>query len=428
MNDVDFLGIIDEIKDLKQIKLDKQTKMIKQYETLSKSDKFIDIVMLQFAKEIEEKFRGVEFRVISRIKSNESFNNKLYNLLNSAKNKEEVKKINIYDIIGLTVVIEEVPEFLNTKDEDFNNQINEAILRRDETRNIIEKNKVERLAYKKRLDEIKNKLEKNNKVIENTREKFKNLSSQNLEEVDFLKEVLEHLESINEDYNTQIKNNNRHEENLSKSLIRATEREIRENNSCSHIFAKYLVQNFSSLENLSKLNLKSMPGRLKNKREFNGYKATHDTFTSTLDIDGKKIEINFELQGKSLGAYREADKGLASMYYRGRNIENESMIPKNKKIPNILNVSNEEERIKLLKELEYKLPKFRIYLSKYDEQKENKKTGYIHKFSQKENFIVYYSNELLGNKKLRIEPKKEEFDKTIKDEIFKEDESYNFEI
>ena len=429
MKDINFLGIIDEIKDSNQIKLDKQTELMEKYENLSKSDRFIDIVMLQFAKEIEEKFRGVNFRIISRIKSKESFNNKLYNLLTSAKNEEEIKKIDIFDIIGISVVIEDVPEYLNTKDEDFNNQINEAIARRDETRSILEKNKVESIAYKKRLDEINKNLEKNNKVIEETKERLEKLSSENIEELDFLKDIIDHLENINEDYNIQIENNNRYEENVNKSLIRATEREVRENNACSNTLAKYIVQNFASLENLNKFNLKSVKGRFKNKREFNGYKATHDTFISTLDIEDKKIEITFELQGKSLGAYREADKGLASMYYRGRNIENESMIPKNKKMPNILNVSSEEERVKLLNELEYKLPKFRIYSPKHVKQKnDNKLSGCIHKFSQKENFIVYYSNELLGNKRLNIEPKKQEFDKTINDEIFKEDESYNFEI
>ena len=429
MNDVDFLGIIDEIKDLKQIKLDKQTKMIKQYETLSKSDKFIDIVMLQFAKEIEEKFRGVEFRVISRIKSNESFNNKLYNLLNSAKNKEEVKKINIYDIIGLTVVIEEVPEFLNTKDEDFNNQINDAISRRDETRNIIEINKSEIEMYKKRLDEIENKLEKNNKFIINTKDRLEKISAENIEDIDYLKSVIEHLEVINEDYNAETENNKRYGDNINKSLIRATEREIRENNACSHILSKYIVQNFTKFENLSKFNLKSVEGRLRNKREFNGYKATHDTFVSTLNIDGKIIEIPFELQGKSLGAYREADKGIAAMYYRGGNIESGSAIPKNKKLPDILKISNEEERLKLIKELEYKLPSFRIYYPKsINKENQNTITGGIHKFSQRENFIVYYGNELMGNKKLKIEPKKEEFAKVVTDDIFKENDNYDFEI
>ena len=425
MNNTNFLGLIGEIKDLKQLKLDKKIELLKSYEEFSKSEKIMDIIMIQLGKEIEEKFPKVKFRIISRIKAKESFSNKVSNLLIKAKNEEEISKINIYDTIGLSVIIEEVLEYLNTSDDEFNNHINEIITRRSDTQSIIDMTKKEIIACTKRMEESLAILKENELLQKENNEILNSLTDENHLIKEYFLKISKYLKTVELNYKARVENIIRDEKNRNTVFKRATQRQIRENDEISHILSNYIVKNFCNFENLNMFNLNEIEGKYKNKRKYNGYKATHNSFISNLKLDNQTFNIPFEVQGKSIRAFREADKGIQALYH----ICGNGIIPKDKKMPNLLQIVSNDEKEKFLEELEVKLPKFRIYISKKSFKNDlEKKVNSIYKLSQRENFLLYYGNELLGNEILNIEARKDDFDIVVSNEIFKDNDNYNFEI
>ena len=80
---VDFSSTIGKITNIEKAKNKKRNEMKKMYNSLVNNQEMLDILMLQLGKNIEKKFPGLEFRLISRIKTEKSFYNKLENDLSN---------------------------------------------------------------------------------------------------------------------------------------------------------------------------------------------------------------------------------------------------------------------------------------------------------------------------------------------------------
>ena len=93
-----------------EAKMKKKKQMQRLYRSLTENEENLDMLILQLGKEIERLFPDLKFRLISRIKSEKSFNDKIDNALNKCKDVKQINNIKIYDIIGLNVIVEDVPE------------------------------------------------------------------------------------------------------------------------------------------------------------------------------------------------------------------------------------------------------------------------------------------------------------------------------
>ena len=62
---VDFSSTIGKITNIEKAKNKKRNEMKKMYNSLVNNQEMLDILMLQLGKNIEKKFPGLEFRLIS---------------------------------------------------------------------------------------------------------------------------------------------------------------------------------------------------------------------------------------------------------------------------------------------------------------------------------------------------------------------------
>ena len=102
---LDFGKTKDKISIIENAKDEKRTQMRNLYSSLTKNQEFLDLLMIQIGKDIEEKFPGVKFRLISRIKTENSFSDKLENDLVGLVDKKRIEEVKIYDVIALSIII-----------------------------------------------------------------------------------------------------------------------------------------------------------------------------------------------------------------------------------------------------------------------------------------------------------------------------------
>ena len=78
-----------------------------QYSKLNSDEsmKYVEQVMLFIGEEIERKYPGVTFFLKARVKSEESYNEKI----KRAAKKKSLKEQQIYDGIGFCLIIEHIP-------------------------------------------------------------------------------------------------------------------------------------------------------------------------------------------------------------------------------------------------------------------------------------------------------------------------------
>lgn len=424
-----------EIKAIEDAKNNKRKELKELYDNLTNNEEFLDIIMLQIGKDIEEKFPGVKFRIIARIKSPESFYAKRENDLLGLTDKKEIDKVYIYDIIALSIIIEEVPDTIKANDEKFDSHMSELIEIRNETKGNIIKYENEIKEYEKRIleDEVvckqhKEQLTKNNKVVNDI--KIKLSKKPNDEE---LKEMHSYLEDIQSYIYTNISDLEKRIENIKKDIIeknnttikRTKDRYSRENNDCNQALADYIVKNLEKFDNMKVLKINPIPKRLKNKENYDGYKATHNCFEIEYYLEnGKKIKYIIEIQGKSIDAFYIADRGKAAIYHINPT-EQPGKIVKQKKLPDILSINTEEKKKEFIREFDRKVPRFRIYvpslISGAEKEEliskgENVNRGKVYKLGKRENFMVYYWNQLVGNEAIGIDKHEEELKKIATDE------------
>lgn len=132
------VDIKNKIEGIQKAKNSKREEMKKRYEELTENEENLDMLMMQLGKEIERIFPNLRFVLLGRIKSPQSFEDKLENALNKCQDAKSVKEIQIYDIIGLNVIVEDVPNDLildnfkksESYDKDFESNISDYILRK----------------------------------------------------------------------------------------------------------------------------------------------------------------------------------------------------------------------------------------------------------------------------------------------------------
>jgi len=398
----------------------KRDQVYKLYENLSsKGEEFLDILMLQIGKDIEEKFPGVKFRLISRIKTQESLSDKLENDLEKADTQKEIKDIKIYDIIALSVVVEYVPSNIMTNDDSFNKCISTFFQKRTSAKNT-------KKDYQKQINEHKQKIEQL-KRFKIEKEKFKETIDKKIAEfseiqqnpLDIIDTLLQNSGQMQNEINffdEQIKLMNNNISSFENSICE-TEKIINESsNECNHILADYLIRNLGKFDNVKSLGITEVPKRFKTKNNYDGYRAAHNCYEVSLkekDDKGKEEDFYFvcEIQGKSIDAYYDADRGKAAKYHINPKQES-GKIAKGKRLPDILNANTEAEKEEVKNKIIRRVPRFRIY--RHNNSDINSEPN-VYKMSLKESFILYYYNQLFGNEKLAIPPKEKEYlDKLIK--------------
>lgn len=426
MGSFDFTQARDKLAVIEDAKSDKRQEIKNRYNSLIKHEEILDFLMLQIGKDIEQKFPGVEFRLISRIKTEASLSDKLENDLATLKDKKKIDEVDIYDIIALSIIIENVPDDIKTSDESFNDHMADLIQMRNETKGNIRMHEKQIEGYQKRIDILKAR-EKEKKEHKKENDEMIKLMSQDGENkngiVDYLERIGESLQSAVIEIGGQIKGLGEDIESMKLTLQRTNDRYEKENNECNHSLADFIVKNLAKFEDLKSLGIAEIPKRFKQKENYDGYRATHNCFemnvkTQNENGDEEEIKYKFELQGKSIDAFYIADRGKAAKYHTNQK-EEPGKIVKRKRLPNILNAKTKKEKDDLKTEVEKTVPQYRIY------RHVKNKVGVdsiqnvpdVYKLSQKECFVIYYSNQLFGNKTLEIKPNEDVLDDVIKTNI-----------
>ncbi len=432
---VDFSSTIGKITNIEKAKNKKRNEMKKMYNSLVNNQEMLDILMLQLGKNIEKKFPGLEFRLISRIKTEKSFYNKLENDLSNLSEITDIENLCIYDIMALSVIVEKVPNIVKSAytkndasyDENFDKKISDLIDARNATKismekcdNLIkekneeitkkEKNKTSKIEQKNINDDI---IEKASSEL---KEYLKKISFGYKHDIDELQKDITKIKSEIHELNC-INNNN--ENILSK-----------QEDECNRIVANFIVEKMSTFENIKALDMKDIPNRLKSKEKYNGYRALHNSFEMVKkeqDENGKQIDFRFmcEVQGKSLDAFYIADRGIAAQYHIKPETESQKN-SKNKDLPDIMNINTEKEKKQFREYVKKNVPVYRMY--RHTKFNKGVPVGEpeIYKLSTKEGFMLYYYNQLLGNEILGIKPDLNKTKHYLKSETIQEGDSKRY--
>ncbi len=406
---IDVGKIREELKVEDEIKRNVKQRVLESYKNIKNLEEIVDILMIQIAKDVKQTFPGVNFRLFSRIKSEDSLNNKIDNILKT-RSKEDMQDYIMKDIIGISVVVESVPNEVSVNDEDFDSRIQELINKREETKKTCEgykedsKNNDKTIAnYKDRLKEAEHLILKNGEMI--AKAETDKLSK---EFVDYLNETQEYLSTNYKNLEKSLENRKREMETKNTIIQRSEERIMREDEDCKEIIADYIIKHLASFKNIKSLHVKDIKDELEIKRKYNGYTAVHNCLSINLtDSEGENIFIPFEVQGKTIEAYQESNRGKSSEYHVKQKVTSSVVKPKIKQIPEFLRIddSNISESLKeeRKEKLKKSLPVYRVYYTDKSKDEEGK----VYKLSTKESFMLFYQNLLIGNETLGIENDKE---------------------
>ncbi len=441
MNIVDFEKTKDKIAVTEDAKNEKRLEMMNMYNNLVKNQEFLDILMIQMGKDIEEKFPGVEFRLISRIKTEKSFSDKLENDLIGLVDKKKIEDVKIYDTIALSIIIESVPDDIKANDPSFDSHMAELIRMRKDTHTNLKLHNAQIEEYKRRIEELKAKKQQKLSWKESNDKKIQELET--LEDdiygiLDHLNKISNGLKSAVNDMDEQISHIEQDIKNMKSIISRTKDRYAREDNECNHALADFIIRNLVKFDNVKTLNLTEIPKRLKQKENYDGYRAIHNCYSTQMRVrtdDDKEENFHFicEIQGKSIDAFHVADRGKAARYHTNQ-AQEPGKICKRKKLPNILDVNTPEEIEKFKQEVEKNVPRFRVYThSNYVDNEESgvRKSPEVYKLTLKECFMLYYANQLLGNEKLKIESKRDELKNLVESKKLPDDDyrlyrNYNY--
>lgn len=441
MRKVNLIKTKDQIAIVEKAKNDKREEIRNLYETLTQNEEILDILMIQIGKDIEERFPGVKFRLISRIKTEKSLSDKVENDLAGLVDKKKIDEIKIYDIIALSIIIEHIPDEVHTGDLSFDSHITELIQIRNDTKAFLKMHKAQMKEYERRMEELKGKKKEKIEAKKINDKKIKELKDAGFNEY----EIIEHLSKISEalsmaekDMNETMKNISEDTEKMQVIIDRTIDRLDKENNECNHNMADYIIKNLTKFDNVKALNLENIPNRLKQKENYDGYRATHNCYEMQMSVsneNGKDEDINYicEIQGKSIDAFYVADRGKAAKYHTNQT-EVPGKIVKRKKLPDVLKYKTKKEIEELRKEVDRTVPQYRIYrhTSENNENGDKRKNSQdVYKLSKKECFVLFYSNQLFGNEMLEISPHKTILDDVVKtnklSDIGQKYKDYNYE-
>lgn len=394
----------------------KREEMRNLYDRLIENEENLDLLIMQLGKEIGRLFPSLKFKLIARIKSEKSFEDKLENALNKCSDLKSVNDVQIYDIIGLNVVIEEVP----------NDVISEDFKKSSSYEDAFDLNITglinERESKKLDMKVLKKIIKKEEKQIR----KLKNFMKKKCEKLAKLKETIlknpdnEILKEIILDYENDINNCNMQigeltqKINILREVLENTKKSVEDkNNECNHEFAKFIVRKLSDFEGIQILGLKGIKNRFKILDKDNGYKSIHNCFSFSVKQQDKKVKYICEIQGKSINAFNQANNGRAAKYHVSPQAKKGKRL-KNKNLPDILSVNTPEEKEMFLKQLRKSLPKFRLYRNLNGNAE-------VYNLSLRECYMYYYYNQLFGNEILGIQKNNEHINAIVTSGILSDD-------
>lgn len=395
------------------VKNKKNKKMKDMYYKLIENEEYIDLIMTKLGNEIERLFPDLKFRLIGRIKSEKSFIQKLENALNKCEKISQIKEVKIYDIIGLNVVVEDVPEYIISetfkKSKSYNNEFDLKISEMIEER---ENKKIDIKILKKVIKTNVKELKKIKSYIRTKTRKIEQLEKE--EKTTILNSVINDYKEDIKNYNMQIQKERGVIEGIKQVLENDKNSYEDKINDCNHEVAKFIVSKLTDFEEIKKINLKSIKNRFKIFDKDNGYKSVHNCFKMPLRRKNKYI---CEIQGKSIRAYNQANNGIAAKYHTNPEQKPGKKL-KCKDLPDIFSIKTVEEKEQFLKEVKRNVPRFRVY------DNSNGKSG-IYKLSLRECYILYYYNQLYGNEVLGIEKNENQINELVKTQVLPDDEKYN---
>lgn len=418
MGKVNFGKTIERITTIEKSKNEKRVEMNKLYKSLTENTEFLDLLMIQLGKDIEENFPGVRFRIISRIKTEKSFGDKLENDLIGLVDKKRIEEVKIYDIIALSLIIEHVPHNIKSNDPSFDSHILELIDIRSNTAASLKLHRQQLEDFKARINSLnegkeeKNKLKQENDQAIAAMTKIEKAYPKLKEEID---KQIEHLLKMEKsiDYSIkaidkQIKDLEEDIENMESIIERTKDRFDKEDNECNHALADFLIKNLTKFDNVKALNLVEIPKRLKQKENYDGYRAVHNCYESHMRVKnevGKEEDFYFmcEIQGKSIDAFYVADRGKAAKYHTNPRQE-PGKIVKSKRLTNILEIKTPEEIEAFREKVRTTVPRYRIYRHVIPKDKNMLSLPDVYQLSVKECFMLYYYNQLFGNEQLGLQP------------------------
>ena len=430
MGKVDFGKTKERITILEKAKNEKRKEMNNLYKSLTENSEFLDLLMIQIGKDIEENFPGVRFRLISRIKTEKSFADKLENDLIGLVDKKRIEEVKIYDIMALSIIIDHVPHNIKSNDASFDAHISELIEIRENTKASLKLHKKQLEDYKQRINHLLERKGEKTALQQENYEKIAEvikLQKTSTELKEFLEKQAEHLlklgqyiDSDIESIDDQVKDLQNDIENMEAIIERTIDRFDKEDNECNHAMADFLIKNITKFDNVKALNLTEIPKRLKQKENYDGYRAVHNCYECRIrakNENDKEEEFYFmcEIQGKSIDAFYVADRGKAAKYHTNPRQE-PGKIVKNKKLPDILKINTPEEIEQFREKVRTTVPRFRIYRHIISKGKNEQEQADVYQLSMKESFMHYYFNQLFGNEQLGMQPKKKELDDLVKGE------------
>ena len=407
----------------------KVQEMKKLYTSLTENQEVLDMLMIQIGKDIEEKFPGVKFRLIARIKTEKSFQDKLDNDLAGLVDRKKIEEVRIYDIIALALIIEEVPDSIKSNNESFNSHIAELIGSRNDTKTYLDAHNLRIKEYGQRIERLRNNIstlrsniadkQKNKKFNDDKIEELSKLPNDPYGIVEHLirisqglKQAVEEIEGQIAEIEKQIGHIQEDIDDMKIIISRTKDRLAKEENECNHFMADFIIANIAKFDNVKTLGLTEIPKRYKQKNNYDGYRASHDCYEAKIKVtnkDGKIVDFHFicEIQGKSIDSFYVADRGKAAKYHIGQTLASGKKL-KEKKLPDIANIKNTEQLIECRKEVMKKVPRFRIYRRIQAKDGDSQDLREVYKLSLKECFMIYYYNQLFGNPGLNIEPQETE--------------------
>lgn len=412
-----------KLEESEKAKADKRAEIKRLYDSLTQNKEILDLLMLQIGKDIEARFPNVKFMLISRIKTEKSLSDKLENDLSGITDVKKIKELDIFDIIALSIIIESVPDEIHTGDTSFDDHIAELIQIRNESKNNIKINQEQYNGYQKRIDCFKERKEEKLCQEKENDEMLSNISQDSEDKYgmkDYLMKISKSLKSDIEDIDEQIKNMETDMANMKLIVSRTKDRYAKESNECNHTLADFIIKNLSKFDNVKEMELSDIPKRFKQKENYDGYKAVHNCYELNVkfkDVNGeeKNVEFRCEIQGKSIDAFYIADRGKAARYHTNQKEEPGKRV-KRKKLPNSLEIQTSQDIDEFREEIRRTVPEYRIYRhskSKTGVDENNLNQPDVYTLSPKEAFVLYYSNQLLGNDKLGINASPEILDDIV---------------
>lgn len=352
-------------------------------------ENYTDTVLSVFGKELEKYFLPKEMRLKYRYKSKKSFEKNISkdSSLNEESNKftSEYNKYITYDIIGMRLVIERVPDNLIISAEfieNCKNKLEEAKNILDDLRNsyFLEK-KISKEDYDNKSNYYKNRITYLKNCIN-----FNDLLKERKKIEETIYFIEDELSQNNEDF--CLKKDKHIAENLLDNI----------NNTLGMIAGEYVIKDiFEKSENFKKLGLYLDSNREKFFCDKTGYTSTHFCIKSN-----KLPNWICELQNRSSLIEYQSKYGLNThdkLPGKKRKLINLPSSNKNAKNLKRYFLKNNLQNFKInndiylkdfLKKLDTIIPHYTKYIS----------NGYIKKYTRKENTIHYYKKLLRSKNKL----------------------------